>query len=315
MNITVIFDEAILHDDAAPDIRAALPCIESIESVLRHLGHAVERVSVSRSTQWTEKLLSTQPHVVFNLCEGVEGDAGLEAAVADTIELFGLPLTGCSAATLALARRKDRVNTLLASAGLRVPVWTNGVDAAAWDRFPAIVKPAGEDASVGIDQSSIVCTSDELIEAIERMRRHGPLIVQEYIDGREINAGILAGRTLPLAEIEFAMPAGTWPIVSYDAKWSAGSDEDLGSVQRCPADVDDHLAIVIEHAARTAWTVLGCRGYARFDFRIDANGTAWILEVNPNPDLSTDAGFARMTAADGMDRATVISKILEEAMA
>ncbi|MGH7591280.1 MAG: D-alanine--D-alanine ligase family protein, partial [Gemmatimonadales bacterium] len=112
------------------------------------------------------------------------------------------------------------------------------------------------------------------------------------------------------------MPEGSWPVLTYSAKWDEGSAEDLGSVPVCPADLPADVAKRIVAAARQAWELLaGGEGYGRVDMRLDARGMPWVLEVNPNPDLSDDAGLARMARANGWEYAELLQRIVDEALA
>jgi D-alanine-D-alanine ligase len=138
------------------------------------------------------------------------------------------------------------------------------------------------------------------------------VLVQQYIDGREINVGIVDGEVLPIAEINFGdMPRGMWKIVSYQSKWITGSDEDLGATPSCPADLPPDLTRELEQIALGAWKAVGGQGYGRVDLRIDSSGRPWLLEVNPNPDISPDAGLARMSRVAGMDYNALIRRVCE----
>ena len=179
--------------------------------------------------------------------------------------------------------------------------------------FPAICKPAAEDASIGIEQKSVVRSGRALAARVEAMHdRWDELIVQRYIDGREINVGVVDGEVLPIAEINFGeMPRGMWKIVSYQSKWITGSEEDLGAKPSCPADLSPELSRELEEIAVEAWRTVDGQGYGRVDFRIDSNGRPWLLEVNPNPDISPDAGLARMARVAGMDYTALIRRVCE----
>jgi D-alanine-D-alanine ligase len=127
-----------------------------------------------------------------------------------------------------------------------------------------------------------------------------------------VNVGIVGDEILPIAEINFGeMPRGMWKIVSYQSKWITGSEEDLGATPSCPADLPVKLTRELERIAITAWRTVGGRGYGRVDFRIDAGGKPWLLEVNPNPDIAEDAGLARMARVAGMDYNALIRRICE----
>src|SRR5207244_348934 len=142
-------------------------------------------------------------------------------------------------------RRKAVANALLAQSGLPIPRWTiaqGKID----DDFPlpAIIKPAAEDASAGLDRGSVVADRKALRARVAAMtEQFDEVLVQEYIAGREFNVGFVGTRTLPIAEIDFTrMPEGAWPILTYAGKWEAGSPDDLGSVPVCPAALPQKLA-------------------------------------------------------------------------
>jgi D-alanine-D-alanine ligase len=138
------------------------------------------------------------------------------------------------------------------------------------------------------------------------------VIVQRYVDGRELNVGIVGDTILPVAEIDFAnMPKGMWRMVTYRSKWETGSDEDLGAVPKCPADLPARSANEIRRVALEAWRLVSGHGYGRVDMRLDEHGQPWILEVNSNPDIAPDAGLARMARTAGIAYATLVRTITE----
>lgn len=315
MNIAVLFDDVTSREGATADERGVLEAVEAVSDALGRGGHAPLRVPVTPClADWTRPLLGRGADAVFNLCEGVGGSSAYEPHVAAVVELLGLPITGCGAATLSLGRRKDRVNAALQAANVSVPRWAR-VDVAdtagAWELFPAIVKPAAEDASIGITQRSVVRDAAQLEAAIEDARRFGVAIVQEFMTGRELNVGVVGDDILPVAEIDFGgMPDSQWRIVSYRAKWEAGSDEDLGTTPRCPADLSGQETREARDIASRAWRLVGGAGYGRVDLRADGAGRLHVLEVNPNPDLAPCAGLARMARAQGWSYDELVLRIL-----
>jgi D-alanine-D-alanine ligase len=317
MRVCVLFDDVDARQNARRDESAVMDAVAAVSSALEQLGHSVQRLRVSADLSWLADLTARRPDLVFNLCESVYGQVALEPAAAGVLELLRVPYTGCSAETLAFARRKDRMNSVLAAAGLPVPGWTTVRDRTAprtWDRFPAIVKPAGEDASVGIHQTSVVQDASELAAVLRDIALDGRLMVQEFVHGREFNVGFIGNDALPVSEIQFDnMPEDYWHIVSWEAKWSAGSPEDLGSVACCPANIDVTLSAYLSSIAALAWQVAEGRGYGRVDLRLDAQDRAWILEVNPNPDLCPAAGLARMASAANIGYPDLIGRIVAEA--
>jgi D-alanine-D-alanine ligase len=316
MRVALLFDGGSVLDPM-PDL-LILQTVEAIETALENEGNSVIRVPVSGDGKWIDRIKRGRFDVAFNMCEGIDGVAELEPPVISVLELFGLPYTGGSSYTTALCLRKHVVNALLSQSGLPVPPW---ITLRRGSRvrsvgYPAIVKPAAEDASIGVEQRSVVRTSRALKARVEAMlRTFDEVIVQRYVDGRELNVGIVGDTILPIAEIDFtAMPKGMWRMVTYRSKWESGSDEDLGAVPRCPAELPARSANDIRRIALEAWRLVGGNGYGRVDMRLDADGQPWILEVNSNPDIAPDAGLARMARTAGIEYATLVRTVTELAL-
>jgi len=187
--------------------------------------------------------------------------------------------------------------------------------------WPVIVKPALQDASVGVDQGSVVTNQDQLSIKVEAvLARYGPpVLVERFIEGREFNVALIETpdlRALPVSEILFLeKDASYWPIVTYDAKWKTGSRECQATPSRCPAEIDAALAERLMHLARQAYRLTGCRDYARVDFRVSESNEPFLLEVNPNPDFSPDAGFASSLRAAGLTQAQLAVDLVRQAAA
>ena len=316
MKIGVLFD-GMSALGQNPDV-LILEAVEAVEVAIDTWGHDAVRVPVNPDGRWVERVRRAHFDLVFNLCEGIDGVAEFEPMVISVLELFGIPYTGSSSATTSLCLRKNLVNTMLDSFGLPVPRWSlarRGEDVTGVG-FPAICKPAAEDASIGIEQRSVVRSTRALLARVEAMHeRWDEVLIQRFIDGREVNVGIVGDETLPVAEINFGeMPRGMWKIVSYRSKWITGSDEDLGAAPTCPADLPKPLTRELERIALSAWRAVGGQGYGRADFRIDRSGHPWLLEVNPNPDISPGAGLARMAGVAGMDYAALVRRLCEIAL-
>jgi D-alanine-D-alanine ligase len=142
------------------------------------------------------------------------------------------------------------------------------------------------------------------------------VVVQEYVPGREFNVGFVGKRMLPIAEIRFeTLPQGTWPIVSYAAKWIPGSAEYDGTVPVCPAELESELQERVARVARQAWEHMTAgEGYGRVDMRLTEDGQPYVLEVNPTPDLSSNAGLARMGRAFGWSYDELVMQVVDEAL-
>ena len=314
MKVVILYDPGA-DDWTADDIAGVMIAVDDIAAIFSGLGHEVRRTPVRHDLRWLGVCRAAD--LVFNLCEGVHGVSRWEDHVVGMLEFAGIPHTGCGLWTLAACRRKAVCNTLLADAGVPVPRWTvahGRID----DEFPlpAIVKPAAEDASAGLDGQSVVSDRKSLKARVAAMtERFDDVLVQHYVAGREFNVGFVGDRTLPLAEIDFsAMPEGHWPILTYAAKWDTGSPEDIGSRPVCPAQVSQRLAERITRTAHAAWRAMEGTGYGRVDLRVDGAGHPWVLEVNPNPDLTDEAGLSRMAKAAGWDYGELVRRIAEVAL-
>jgi D-alanine-D-alanine ligase len=185
--------------------------------------------------------------------------------------------------------------------------------------FPLIVKPTCEDASVGISSTSVVHDSDSLTSAVERvLREHAqPALVEQFIDGREVYVSLLGNHppaALPFHEIDFSdLPDGLPKIVTYAGKWDSDSPEFHGTRPvRC--DLDEPTRARVEHVARAAFRALDLRDYARVDVRLARDGTPFVIDVNPNCDLSDGAGFSRAAGFAGLDHPALVEQVCLSAL-
>jgi D-alanine-D-alanine ligase len=294
---------------------------EPVMASLRALGYEAVLVEFNGDVgAWLTELAAGRFQLVFNMCEGLNNLAAGEPVAAGLVELLGIPLTGASSEMLALCLRKDRANAVLRAHGVPVPDWIvarPGAARAPWRRFPAIVKPAGEDGSFGIFSDSVVANRAALEPVVARgCQQWGRMLVQRYIGGREFNLAIVGGRVLPHAEIDFShMRPGLPPVVTYAAKWEHGSPEDQGTIPRCPARLPARLAERLTRLAERVWAAVDGTGYGRIDVRVDGRGTTFVTDVNPNPDLGPQAGLARQAAAAGWSYLDLIARIVEDALA
>ncbi len=310
--VLVLYNEPVLsasHPDAASE-HEVLDTAQFVGETLHRAGYDAVRLAVSKDPgPLLAALQDLRPDAVFNLFEGTADHGNTEAYVAGLLEWMGVPFTGCPSQALLLARSKNLSKLLFQGAGLPtaeffvvedlpVPPCRLG--------WPVIIKPALEDASVGVDQGSVVTDPDRLQERVAYLlETYGPpVLVERYIPGRELNVALVEApdlRTLPISEIMFARRGdGSWPIVTYDAKWKPGSPDYEATPPRYPAEVNAKLAERLVTIARQAFRLLGCRDYARADFRVSPQGRPYLLEVNPNPDFSPTAGLAGGLASAGI---------------
>jgi D-alanine-D-alanine ligase len=293
------------------------------EEGLRALGVPFTTVAVEAGRVW-EHAAVLSGALVCNLLEAPPGRPHFHAAATAVLELLGVPFTGSSAGALWLTTDKLATRALLEANGM--PVAAGGrldVDRpAVLDRVPPpwILKPAWEDASVGLEGDP-VCSTRERALARGKMlaaRFPGqPILLEHFLPGREFNVSLLAGDngvdTLPAAEIAFVdFPPGVPALVGYEAKWETGSFADTHTIRRFPA-ADEAVLAEIRGLARAAWHACDLSGYARVDLRLDEAGKPAILEVNTNPCLSADAGFIAAARQAGLSAADVVRRLLDAA--
>jgi D-alanine-D-alanine ligase len=324
--VVILYNQPVLpksHPDAESEWEV-LYTIEEVEKALVASGYVVGKLGVSRDpAELVAGLREQRPDVVFNLFEGLADDNGTEAHAAGLLEWLGIPFTGSPFQTLCLARNKPVTKMLLRGAGLptadffvveELPVPTCSLS------WPVIVKPGAQDASVGVDQGSVVTDQRRLAERVAYLlETYGPpVMVEEFVRGREFNVGVIEApelQALPVSEILFVgKEPGFWPIVTYDAKWTPGSVDYEATPPRYPAEVAPRLAEKVTKLAKEAFLLLGCRDYARVDFRVRA-GKPYILEVNPNPDFSPTAGLAGGLGSAGLTHAQFTLDLVERALA
>jgi D-alanine-D-alanine ligase len=298
----------------------------AIEESLREGGFNPYIFSVEYFTkEMVDTLAELSPKFVFNLVEEINGKCEHEACVAGLLDMMGIPYTGSDPFALGLALNKFHVKQILRSAGvptargflqfpgqkMRVP---RGM------RFPLFVKPAHEDASLGINSNSVCHTLEQLENQVQYVQQiyQQEALIEEYLDGREFNVSVIGDKTpkvLAVQEIDFSgMPDGEPKIVSYRAKWDEESDFYKGTAPVCPANIPRRMETRIKDLAIRSHRTLGCRDYSRVDLRTDARGNLYVLEVNPNCDISPGAGFARAAGVAGYSYTDIILKISETAM-
>jgi D-alanine-D-alanine ligase len=229
-----------------------------------------------------------RPDVVFNICEAPLGRPALEAHVAALFEWIGIGFTGSGSETLALCRHKNRMNALLAAHHVPVPR-TGG--------FPAIVKPADEDGSAGISAEAICDDAAAVQRACARWP--GPVVIQEFVDGREFAVSLWGRDTPDFVSIGETLFRNGLRLNTYAAKWEPESADFADSPLDYRTDIDPTLRDAIAAAARGAWQVSGARGYLRVDIRCNAHGTPLVLDVNPNPELGPEVGICRAVQEAG----------------
>jgi D-alanine-D-alanine ligase len=336
----------ILHNavsaDASPADRDVLVQATAVSQALQRLGHEQARLAAALDlSALRAELVKLQPDVVFNLVESLEGSDWLMFLVTGLLDSLRIPYTGSPTESIVLSTHKLLAKELLSRAGLPTPAWigdrswrrvgilANSATGSPLGNSPEpdfrsgtryVLKAISEHASIGLDDGGVVTAGGpaelESLLAEQAARLGCPCFAEEYIDGREFNLSLLASadgpEVLPPAEIDFdAFPSGKPRIVGYRAKWEEDSFEYRHTPRTFDIPASDRpLLDSLCGAARTCWDLFRLAGYGRVDFRVDRDGRPWILEVNANPCLSPDAGFAAALDRAGIPFDEAIERIL-----
>jgi D-alanine-D-alanine ligase len=332
---------AIVHnavgDESSPDDRDVLIQAEAVRTALDQLGHQPALLACTLDLASLKRALKEiQPDLVFNLVESLDGTGRLIHFVPVLLDAMGIPYTGSGSWALYITSHKILANRQMADTHLPTPPWigpypSDGTTLGAADepvkpagekarRTRWIVKSLWEHASIGLNEADPVLS--ESVEHVKDLlpqrapRLGGACFAETYIEGREFNLSLLAGpdgpQVLAPAEIIFEnYPADKLRIVGYRAKWEPESYE-YHHTPRCfdflPQDAP--LLQQLEKMARRCWQVFELDGYARVDFRVDNHGKPWILEINTNPCLSPDAGFAAALKQSGVSFTEAVGRIV-----
>lgn len=276
--------------------------VEAIENTLVELGYPTVPIPFTKDiSAFIQRMREEKVGMAFNLCETVDENPRLAGHPASLIELLGIPFSGSPSMALMLTTDKVMTKRLLIAKGIKTPDYLiyDGTDKFNSHvlRFPVIVKPRFKDASIGIDQDSIFQDEGELRRGLRQFfDRFGTLLVEEYISGREFNISLFgypSAGVLPVSEIDFsALPEGLYRIVGYWAKRVRDSFEYHNTSRKFPQELPRALIENMERTALECFRLLMLRDYGRVDMRVDGSGRVHVLEVNANPCLSPDAGFA-----------------------
>jgi D-alanine-D-alanine ligase len=327
MKIVVLHDS--VGETATQDELDTLVQQKVVSDALSDLGHQPVAVPFSFDiTGVMNALRNFKPDLVFNLVESVAGQGPFVCMAPAILDSLRLPYTGSHTDTVFLTSNKIAAKRILKASGISTPPWlsadqtSSGLNAC---EGPFIIKSLWEHASIGLGQGSVVHAESlsHLRREMDRRREQlrGECFAEAYIEGREFNLSLLAsGRgpeVLPPAEIQFvSFPLGTARIVDYDAKWNS----DSFAYHHTPRsfdfpDEDKTLLRQLTSIARKCWDIFALRGYGRVDFRVDAQGNPWVLEVNANPCISPDSGFVAAAERRGLRFSEIIERILGDALA
>jgi D-alanine-D-alanine ligase len=284
--------------------------LNKIQKSLSKYFKEVNSLAVDRDVKKTiGSINSFCPDLIYNFVESVGGISSYEWCMSGLFQLLGFEFTGCTPITLGNCLNKERTKSILKARNILTPAnitlkprskFTAGDITL---NYPIILKLNAEDASIGISEYSVVNNYKELRKHFRFLAGtyDQDIILEEYIKGRELNVAILGNKILPISEIKFSgLPSGLPNIVTYESKWIEGSTYYNNTKPVVPAKLNERTKKRIEKVAWAAYEALNCRDYARIDIRLNNSGIPFVIEVNPNPDISSDSGFARAAEADGI---------------
>ncbi len=323
MRITIL--HSAIHDSNKPDEQDTLIQVQSVENILNTVGHSIVCLPFEGELiDMADRLKSTNPDLVFNLVESVDGQARYIHLAPALMEATNIPFTGSSSDSLFCTTNKLMAKRMMRLYHIQTPPWLTTKNIHLYDKLPAhayIIKSVWEHASIGLDEDSVIISNSpsHLFKHIEKKQElyGGEFFAEQYIEGREFNLTLLAkeneAELLPPAEIIFQnYPKDKKRVVGYRAKWVSDSFE-FSNTPRC-FDIDEedqYLLWQLKELAKRCWKLFGLEGYARIDFRIDQSGHPWVLEVNTNPCLSPDSGFIAAAQKAGYTLNDVIERIVQ----
>lgn len=301
--------------------------ITALRTAFEDAGHTVLMLEAEETI--AEQLKVACPDIVFNIAEGLRGESR-ESHVPAICEMLGIHYTGSGPLTLALCLNKARAKEILLHYGIptaRFQVMEEAFTAVDPSlSYPLIVKLLQEGSSIGLSSDSIVDDSVALKKRVDYLIKtyQEPVIVEEFIEGREFTVGILGNnqpRVLPVTELVFSTPRGIVlfepdPEVAqrYPDLWREGTPHPLHRTV-CPADIAPELKVAIEETALCAYRALGCRDWCRMEMRLAADGLLYVIELNPIAGIDASYWFARSAQAAGQTYPEFVNEILDHALA
>jgi D-alanine-D-alanine ligase len=298
---------------------------EEIFEALQKLGHEPSHVELDGRPTSLNALARCDADLIFNLTESWDGDDTKEMNVVAYLDLLGLRYTGAGPHSIFLAQDKAIAKKIFAFHGIKTPFFATsyrGRSEHAHDvSFPLIVKPALEDGSIGIDENAVVKNVKEMMERIQYIQDEfdSPALIEEYIEGREIYAGILGNyehaQVLPMVELDLSrLPEGTPKIATYDVKFEKNSEAYKLTKSSIAENLDEETTKRLSDTALAAYRALKLRDYGRIDMRLAPNGDVYVIEANPNPWLASRQEFAMAAKASGLSYTELIGHIVDLAM-
>jgi len=323
MRIGLSYDlkSAVTLDTADPEDALeeydSLETVEIIATALNAAGHSV--VMLGGGDEFLENILRQKVDIVFNIAEGRGNSRSRESQVPAVLEMLGIPFTGSDSHCLTVCLDKPLAKKLVAAEGVATPKWCLVNDEAelsnmAWERFPAIVKPAYEGSSKGIRLTSVVDNVEQLRQEASRLLNdyRQPVMVEQFISGDEVTLGIIGNAPPKVIGMMRILPRNKEERFVYSLEVKR---DYLNLVNyESPPQLADKVLSGIASAGLKVFRVLGCRDFARIDFRVGHNGIPYFLEINPLPGLGTYSDLVIMAQKLGWTHQGLIQAVLEAAL-
>lgn len=333
LKIVVLYDRVLADEgetgpsDKAPVTRTLdkKEVEEEVADALAKLGHEPVMHELDGTPKSLTALARIECDLVFNLTESFAGDDTADFKIAAFMELVGKRYTGSGTHGLMLGQDKAIAKKIFAFHGIHTPVFARSyrgrLDFSHDLQFPVIVKPAREDGSIGIEFSAVVSSIRELMERIDWLHQHfdSPVLIEEFIEGREMYVGILGNdkpEALPIVELDLSkLPEGVPRIAAAEVKWGKGTAAYRDTKSIVPTDLADDTVAQLQTTALAAYQALELRDYGRVDMRLQPDGRVCVIEVNPNPWLSSRAELTMAARKSGRTYTQLVGEIVDLAMA
>jgi len=330
LKIVVLYDRVLVDEgeeaaagDKSPVVRTLdkKEVEEEVADALTKLGHEPVMYEIDGTIKSLLGLARVDCDLVFNLVESFADDDTADFKIAGFLELIGKKYTGSGTHGLMLAQDKAIAKKIFAFHGIHTPTFAKSfrgrLDFSHDLEFPVIVKPAREDGSIGIEFSAVVNSIRELMERMDWLHANfdSPVLIEEYIHGREMYVGVLGNdkpEALPVVELDLSkLPDGTPRIAAAEVKWGKGTKAYRDTKSAIASDLSEETMATLQQTAVAAYQALELRDYGRVDMRLQADGRVHVIEVNPNPWLSSRAEFAMAARKSGRTYNQLIEEIIE----
>jgi D-alanine-D-alanine ligase len=330
LKIVVLFDRVLVDEDEEAAAGDKAPVVrtldkkeveEEVAEALTKLGHEPVMYEIDGTPKSLLGLARVDCDLVFNLSESFGDDDTADFKIAAYLELIGKKYTGSGTHGLMLAQDKAIAKKIFAFHGIHTPTFAKSfrgrLDFSHDLQFPVIVKPAREDGSIGIEFSAVVNSIRELMERMDWLHANfdSPVLIEEYIDGREMYVGVLGNdkpEALPVVELDLSkLPDGTPRIAAAEVKWGKGTKAYRDTKSAIASDLSEETTATLQQTALAAYQALELRDYGRVDMRLQPDGRVHVIEVNPNPWLSSRAEFAMAARKAGRTYNQLIEEIVE----